>query len=438
MSAVESTISNSSTSLVLGSAKLDRGDDHPQLQLFLPTSKPVALKLRYESPEVFRMPPLHLVDPVLLPQTAADHGPCHAKFSNPQFFLQEWQREEEARLAKLEEEKALRKKERRERRNREKERKQAKENEASMKRQQKKNLNWRDRLNVDDVGMARKDSFRSVQSHDDLVERQTRPVSRVPPRAEPVPEHAPVENARPAPPSSSLRPPPPAVSPPSMPAPPTGMPQPPPGVPPPSHSMPAPPPVPGFPSPPSGPPPPSHGMPPPPAPPMAPMGPPPPGMPAPPSMPAPPPMPQAPMHAPAPPAPPLPPPMPAGFVAPPPMPPAPPAMPGGGASSLILSIQTGKTLRKVEPVQKKADPQSDFLNAIRQGKALKKVEQPAAPQKEAASNLGAFGTWSSRDRSLRVCLKSSSLICLFFPMHTRWLGDFRHSCATQVPAKRRV
>lgn len=71
--------------------------------------------------------------------------------------------------------------------------------------------------------------------------------------------------------------------------------------------------------------------------------------------------------------------------------------PGGGGlgDSLILSIQTGKTLRKVEPVAKKPDPQNDFLNAIRQGKTLRKVEQPApnaAPQKEAsASNLGAFG-----------------------------------------------
>ena len=87
MADVEHTIANSTNTLVLGAAKLDRGDDNIQMQFFLPTSKPVALKMRYDSPDVSRPPPLYMVDPVLLPQTAADHGPCQNKFSNPRKLL---------------------------------------------------------------------------------------------------------------------------------------------------------------------------------------------------------------------------------------------------------------------------------------------------------------------------------------------------------------
>ena len=75
-------------------------------------------------------------------------------------------------------------------------------------------------------------------------------------------------------------------------------------------------------------------------------------------------------------------------------------MAGGVGGSLILSIQTGKKLRAVEHVEKAPDTQSDFLNAIRAGKALKKVEAAPTPQKEAsAPTLGAFGTKLVSNRS---------------------------------------
>jgi hypothetical protein len=80
---VESTITGSSFKLEMGTAKLDRGEDQPQTQLFLPDSKPTAIRARYESPEVFRTPALKEVNAVLLPATLAEHGPCEAKFSNP-------------------------------------------------------------------------------------------------------------------------------------------------------------------------------------------------------------------------------------------------------------------------------------------------------------------------------------------------------------------
>ncbi|CAM9447664.1 unnamed protein product [Discosporangium mesarthrocarpum] len=89
-------------------------------KLFLPESMPPCLVERYHCEEVAPLPSLHLIDPVIsseetrhLQEEGLDS--CTLRYSNPQFFYQEWARLEMERQEKVQREKAQKKKERRRR-----------------------------------------------------------------------------------------------------------------------------------------------------------------------------------------------------------------------------------------------------------------------------------------------------------------------------------
>ena len=67
-------------------------------QQFLPDSRPDPIKMRFA--ECDPPPDLSVLDPYVT------DGPCLAKFSNPQFFQDEWMREEDKRREALVKERA--------------------------------------------------------------------------------------------------------------------------------------------------------------------------------------------------------------------------------------------------------------------------------------------------------------------------------------------
>eukprot|EP00936_MAST-01D_sp_MAST-1D-sp1_P002469 g2469.t1 len=97
------------------SGKLER-DDQAEMQQFqqqfTPESRPNPIRMRFA--ECDPPPALSSLDEYV------SDGPCLKKFSNPQFFFDEWIREETKRQEKLADERAERKRQRRARREREK------------------------------------------------------------------------------------------------------------------------------------------------------------------------------------------------------------------------------------------------------------------------------------------------------------------------------
>jgi len=91
------------------------------------------------------------------------------KFSNPGYFLDEWRKEEEARMAIAEEARRIKKAERKQRKQRMKEERE-KERGVAKRVSAKRALNWRARFANDDINMGAVPSYQGVTSHRNLVE----------------------------------------------------------------------------------------------------------------------------------------------------------------------------------------------------------------------------------------------------------------------------
>eukprot|EP00752_Nemacystus_decipiens_P002212 g2103.t1 len=95
-------------------------DSEAAAKVFLPEAMPRWLVERYHSPEVARVPDLHLIDAVLSQEeksllTKDGLDSCALRYSNPQFFYQEWYRLELERQEKSVREKKQKKEERKRR-----------------------------------------------------------------------------------------------------------------------------------------------------------------------------------------------------------------------------------------------------------------------------------------------------------------------------------
>jgi WAS family protein 2 len=375
-------------------------DQIPDQQMLNFDSMPNALKTIYTSNHIKKIPKVHEMDIYLTAEELAKSGPSVTRYSYPQFFINEWTREEEERQAKQREENVKRKKERGERRQKEKAEKQKAK--TAVKSEKKKGLNWKDRFvslhnyyitycyichnlsvyrfsgttptpntttsnttttsaqeqkqqpalnQIDENELFKKNTgivrvFGSLND-DDEDEDETKEIQ--PPEKPPLPAFG----IPPPPPKQNIG-----------------------NAPPPMEALnrPAPPPPPPTNNSGSGP---SGGAPPPP---------PPPGQ----SRPPPPPPPSSilDMHDED------------SFGAPPPPPNRPrnPMMANDeGRSNLLSSITQGKKLRHTDPSEiapKKATPQNDILTAIRRGSTLKRVDMrhvEPAPKSAPKPNLGAFG-----------------------------------------------
>jgi hypothetical protein len=109
-------------------------------------TRPHAMQMHYSSQIMIKMPTVKEMDIYLTPEELDVKGSCTTLYSNPNFFLFEWMKLEEAKIAQKSEEKRLRKIERQERRAKlraERDRKSTIRN-SSMS-EKKKGLNWRER-----------------------------------------------------------------------------------------------------------------------------------------------------------------------------------------------------------------------------------------------------------------------------------------------------
>ncbi|GMI24572.1 hypothetical protein TrCOL_g6088 [Triparma columacea] len=122
-------------------------------QLFVATSLPAAIDARYRGGEVKEPPDFSPVEAAMTPEEHTKHGNCAKVYSDPHFFFSEWQKQEEVRFKEQMEIKAQKKAEKKARRAKEKELKQ-RERGLQKTVTAKKQLNWRNRYNQDDVGGA--------------------------------------------------------------------------------------------------------------------------------------------------------------------------------------------------------------------------------------------------------------------------------------------
>ena len=87
------------------------------------TVRPLWIHELYNAETMHRMPPLHLLDEYLDPAIIGRLGSCAKCYSNPDFFIERWQSQQEARVAELHREKKARKAERKERKSKQEEKK---------------------------------------------------------------------------------------------------------------------------------------------------------------------------------------------------------------------------------------------------------------------------------------------------------------------------
>eukprot|EP00518_Triparma_eleuthera_P001869 CAMPEP_0182455292 /NCGR_PEP_ID=MMETSP1319-20130603/1523_1 /TAXON_ID=172717 /ORGANISM="Bolidomonas pacifica, Strain RCC208" /LENGTH=483 /DNA_ID=CAMNT_0024653335 /DNA_START=18 /DNA_END=1469 /DNA_ORIENTATION=+ len=141
-------------------------DQKTMNQLFVSASVPAAVKARYTSEEVKPPPNFSAVEAAMTDAERERHGHCAKVYSDPQFFFTEWEREEEKRYKAIMEERAQKKKEKKARRAKEKA---LKEKERGLQKtvKAKKQLNWKSRYNVDDVGNMRVEQ--TISAHNNLV-----------------------------------------------------------------------------------------------------------------------------------------------------------------------------------------------------------------------------------------------------------------------------
>lgn len=118
-------------------------DQIPDQQMLHFQSMPLALRDVYSSKHLNQIPRVIEMDIFLTSEELVKSGSSVTRYSNPQFFINEWTREENERQTKQKEEKDRRKKERSERRAAEKQAKQKES--APVKSEKKKGLNWKDR-----------------------------------------------------------------------------------------------------------------------------------------------------------------------------------------------------------------------------------------------------------------------------------------------------
>jgi len=354
--------------MFLDQEKLSRSSQltNESLQKFriLHETMPRAIQAKYSSENVNAPPNFQLVDAVMTPEERQDHGSCILKYSNPGFFFREWQKAEEERYNKMQEEKEKRKKEQKQNKNKTNKNK-------SEKKKKKEIAGWRDRFKNEDFGAEIVKSPQDIS----LVERSQYPIPSVDSTDN-------VEQAYEdgsymstdsfVPPMSTSE----GLMPPLPPPPPL------PPMPFTSNSTMSPPPLPPLPNSET-----PSSMPPPPPPP---------------------PLPQlsTPLTSLVPPPPP-PPPMLQGIkppvagpniagpsTPPPPPPPSVPSLPK--KDDLLSSIRTGKKLRPVEaaaPAQKPADQRGNLLAQIKQGNTLRHVERKdQTAEKPNQANLGAFAS----------------------------------------------
>ena len=96
--------------------------DSDSYRIFSPV-RPLWIHELYNADTMHRMPPLHLLDEYLDPAIISRLGSCAKCYSNPDFFIERWQSQQEARVAELQREKKARKAERKERKSKQEEKK---------------------------------------------------------------------------------------------------------------------------------------------------------------------------------------------------------------------------------------------------------------------------------------------------------------------------
>ena len=97
--------------------------DHDSSYRIFSSVRPVWIHELYNAEYMHRMPPLHLLDEYLDPAILTRLGSCTKCYSNPDFFIERWQSQQEARVAELQREKKARKAERKERKLKQEEKK---------------------------------------------------------------------------------------------------------------------------------------------------------------------------------------------------------------------------------------------------------------------------------------------------------------------------
>eukprot|EP01036_Dinobryon_divergens_P038032 gene38032-49851_t len=122
-----------------GATGQKNSDQIPKSRLLVRESMPASLAAVYNAPSMIQAPPVHIMDSLLTDDELQQFGRCSKKYSNPEYFREEWiktQQEEDRKLAEI---RLNRRREREERRK-----------EKLLKRQdskceKKKGLNWRNR-----------------------------------------------------------------------------------------------------------------------------------------------------------------------------------------------------------------------------------------------------------------------------------------------------
>lgn len=197
-----------------GMERAEFAPPQPQRVVFDMVTAPAALKTRYDGLEA--LPDYDAIDAWIKarPKAMGEPGPCLVKYSNPNYFLNQWAADEMERITKLQAERAERKKKKRKHHHSE----DKKHVKASA-----KGLNWKERYGIDSNEHHIPDEPSQIAppeqpkliAEDSPKKMEASPAKKKPPP----PKHA--KTTKPPPPSArppTARPAPPSKPPPPMPA----------------------------------------------------------------------------------------------------------------------------------------------------------------------------------------------------------------------------